>query len=119
MTVAAYNLLHPLPDASKGEVADVLVAGTGFRLIRITSAGQASPPGFWYDQDEAEWVMLVEGEAALELEGDPAPRALRAGDVVVLPAGRRHRVVMTAPDRPTVWLALFAAAGTATPFTGA
>ena len=32
-----------------------------FRIERIVSRGQASPPGFWYDQETDEWVLLVSG----------------------------------------------------------
>ena len=32
---------------------------------------------------------------------------MRAGDYLNIPARRRHRVEWTAPDGPTVWLAVF------------
>ncbi len=90
------------PDA---EIFDALVALPGFRIERILSHGQASPPGFWYDQPEAEWVLLVRGAARLQIEGEAAPRHLQAGDWINLPARCRHRVVWTDPEQPTVWLA--------------
>lgn len=36
------------------------------RIERIISFGQQSPPDFWYDQDENEWIMLLKGKAKLE-----------------------------------------------------
>lgn len=93
------------PDAAEEQVS-TLLEEAGFVLERIVSTGQASLPGFWYDQDRAEWVVLLRGSAGLELEGEPAPRILRPGDWVHLPAHARHRVAWTDPDQPTVWLAL-------------
>lgn len=105
----AYNLLSPLPAAQPDEAEDTLAQGRGFRLVRIVSRGQASPQDFWYDQQEAEWVMLVSGHARLAVEGEPCTRELAPGACIYLPARCRHRVVETAANEPTVWLALFAA----------
>ncbi|MGE0715769.1 MAG: cupin domain-containing protein [Alphaproteobacteria bacterium] len=102
------NLLSPLPPAAAGEHVDALLHGPGIRLERIVSHGQASPEGFWYDQDEDEWVMVLSGAARLTIAGEAADRVLGPGDAVLLPAHCRHRVAWTDPDRPTVWLALFA-----------
>ena len=66
----------------------------------------ASPPGFWYDQEQSEWVLLVEGSAALEFEGHPEPVELRRGSYLNIPARARHRVAWTDPARKTVWLAI-------------
>ncbi len=105
--ISVTNLLEDLPDARAGEVTQALLAAQGVRLERIVSHGQASAPDFWYDQDAAEWVMLVEGRAHLEIEGEAAVRILGPGDAVFLPAHCRHRVAWTDPGGPTVWLALF------------
>jgi len=106
VTPGAGNLFHALrPDAAEEQVS-TLLEEAGFVLERIVSTGQASPPGFWYDQDRAEWVVLLRGSAGLELEGEAEPRTLRPGDWVHIPAHARHRVAWTDPDEPTVWLAL-------------
>ena len=76
------------------------------RIERIVSHAHASPDGFWYDQEWAEWVIVLKGSAGLQVEGEDAPRVLSSGDYVHLPAHTRHRVVWTAPGEPTVWLAL-------------
>jgi cupin 2 domain-containing protein len=76
------------------------------RVERIVSFGHASPPGFWYDQPWHEWVVLLTGAARVLFEGDSAPVQLGPGDSLDIPAGRRHRVEWTAPDGPTVWLAV-------------
>jgi len=99
------NLLKDLPASLPEELFTVLAEAGGVRVERIVSTGHASPAGFWYDQDLAEFVLLVEGAAGLELEGEPV-RTLNPGDWLVIPAHARHRVAWTAPDRPTVWLAV-------------
>lgn len=87
------------------ETFDALLAVPGLRIERIVSQGHASPPGFWYDQPQAEWVLLLRGTAQLQIEGEAGPRHLQAGDWIDLPAHCRHRVVWTDPTQPTVWLA--------------
>ena len=106
MALTPANLLRDLPPADAGEVFTELLARPGVRIERIVSRGQASPPGFWYDQAEGEWVLVLAGEARLVLEGEPAARHLRAGDCLAIAPHRRHRVEWTHPDVPTVWLAV-------------
>lgn len=101
------NLFDDLPgEAATEEVMATLQEEPGFRLVRIVSTGQATPEGEWYDQDEAEWVMVARGRAALLIQGEAAARVLEAGDYVLIPAHVRHRVEWTDPHEPTVWLAL-------------
>ncbi len=100
------NLRVPPVDAVDREVSAVFVEGAGARVEHIVSHGQASPTGFWYDQDEDEFVLVLEGAAELEVEGEGIVR-LGVGDWLDLPAHLRHRVAWTHPDRHTVWLAVF------------
>jgi cupin 2 domain-containing protein len=101
------NLLSPLPDARAAEAVDTLLTRPGLRLERIVSLGQASLPGFWYDQAEAEWVLLLAGAARLRFADETEPRLLIPGDWVDIAPHRRHRVDWTDPATPTVWLAMF------------
>jgi cupin 2 domain-containing protein len=100
------NLLDPLPDAHAGEVVETLMSRPGLRVERIVSMGQASPPGFWYDEPQGEWVLLVCGAALLRFADEAEPRRLGPGDFLDIAAHRRHRVEWTDPDAPTVWLAV-------------
>lgn len=100
------NLFDALPENLSDEHFSTLIEGGCCRLVRIVSTGQASPPGFWYDQDEAEWVVVLRGKARMLIDGEEAPRTLEAGDHLMIPAHVRHRVEWTDPDHPTVWLAL-------------
>jgi cupin 2 domain-containing protein len=103
----AGNLLRGLPDAQASEVIETLLATPDVRIERIVSLGQASPRGFWYDQDQAEWVLLLTGAARLRFADEPDARSLAPGDWVEIAPHRRHRVEWTDPIEPTVWLAMF------------
>jgi cupin 2 domain-containing protein len=100
------NLLWPIPDAEAGERVDALVVRPGLRIERIVSYGQASPPGFWYDQAEAEWVLVLAGTARLRFADETEARLLGPGDWLDIAAHRRHRVDWTDPAVPTMWLAV-------------
>ena len=76
------------------------------RIERIVSTGQASPPGFWYDQPDDEFVVLLAGAASLRFEAGDVTLDLKPGDWVEIPAHVRHRVEATQADPPTVWLAV-------------
>jgi cupin 2 domain-containing protein len=102
----AMNLLRDVPDASAGEIVERLAGGRDVRIERIVSHGQASAAGFWYDQDEAEFVVVLAGAARLRF-GDGETLALGPGDWVDIAAHRRHRFKWTDPAAPTVWLAVF------------
>ena len=101
------NLLGTLPKAGKEEIVDKLLSQPGVRIERIVSFGEASPPGFWYDQDEGEWVLLLAGTARLRFADESSARTLVAGDWLDIAPHRRHRVDWTDPAAATVWLAVF------------
>lgn len=107
METVARNLINPLPDATDSEVVATLLSADGIRLERIVSHGQASPKGFWYDQDQAEWVLVLSGNARLAIEGKDQEQLLGKGDSMFLPAHCRHRVTWTDPNQATIWIALF------------
>ena len=100
------NLLAALARSGDGEVIDILAQGRGVRVERIVSRGQASPPGFWYDQHDDELVILLAGAAALRFEEPDRRFDLAPGEWVEIPAHVRHRVESTQADPPTVWLAV-------------
>lgn len=99
------NLYDGLPAARKDELVEILARSDAVRVERIVSTGQVSADGFWYEQEEHEFVAVLKGSAVLRFDC-PAERVeMREGDAVLIPAGRRHRVEKT--GNPTVWLAVF------------
>jgi len=102
-----FSGLPSQPDPKAAEQFDTLLARPGMRVERIVSTGQASPTGFWYDQPQQEWVVLLTGSAGLAFADTPDQTlVLRPGDAVTIAAHRRHRVEWTAPGETTVWLAI-------------
>ena len=106
MAAPVQNIFARVSDRLNDERIDAIVSSNDVRIERIVSTGQASPPGFWYDQDGTEWVMVLSGSAGLLFEGEAEPRVLGPGDYVDIPAHARHRVEWTNPAKPTVWLAV-------------
>lgn len=104
------NLFSSLCPPAGEERVDRLIEGPGWRLERIHSCLASSPEGFWYDQAETEWVMVLRGSAQLQFEDEQQPRDLCVGDSLLIDPHRRHRVVTTDPDPGTLWLALFCSA---------
>ncbi len=99
------NLFRQLPSAREAEVFEVLAAGEGVRIERITSLGQRTPEGEWYDQEHDEWVVVLRGRGIVAYE-DGTTLELTEGDWLHLPARCRHRVQWTDPEQPTLWLAV-------------
>ncbi|MCL2664126.1 MAG: cupin domain-containing protein [Defluviitaleaceae bacterium] len=96
--------LFDLPDAAfDSERADILAHGKNVRVERIISRGQTSG---WYDQSEAEFVALLEGEAEIEFENGKRVY-LRKGGTLLLRPHEKHRVAFTSAEPPCIWLCVF------------
>ena len=101
------NLYQQIPAKLPAEISECLVSSGPVRIERIVSNGHCSEPGFWYDQNQNEWVMLVQGEARLRFrEGDRIVH-LAPGDYINIAAHVQHRVDWTKADGATIWLAVF------------
>jgi len=105
MTTPA-NLLADLPRHLPDEQITTLLKAGHVRIERIVSHGHSSPEGFWYDEEEHEWVMVLKGAARLRFEGEEQPVPMKPGDWVHIPAHQKHRVEWTTQEEPTVWLAV-------------
>lgn len=100
------NLFQAIPGQLPSELVEILARTPHVRIERIVSRQHSSPPGFWYDQEGDEWVLLVQGSAGLCIEGQEMVITLKPGDHLLLPAHRRHRVEWTDPTMDTIWLAV-------------
>lgn len=101
------NLLSGSCPPPGEERVETLLSGPQWRLERIHSNLASSPEGFWYDQSEFEWVLVLRGSARLQFEDEELERDLCVGDCLLITPHRRHRLVATDPDPGTLWLALF------------
>ena len=107
MTNPPTNLFAELPTTLPAELMQSLLQRPGLRIERIVSLGHASPPDFWYDQAEHEWVAVLSGAAQIRLAEPDEIIELKPGGFVNIAAHRKHRVEWTTPDEPTIWLAVF------------
>lgn len=115
MTTAAENIFQSLPCAASGEVFSNLFEHPNVRIERIVSQGQCNPEGDFYDQAHAEWVLLLQGSAQLDMAVDIEDTSnrnvmqrvdLKVGSFVYIPAHCRHRVHSSSQHETTVWLAI-------------
>lgn len=85
------------------EHISILSASEGMRIERIVSTGQTSG---WYNQDENEFVSLLQGEAELTWE-DGSKTRLSSGDFITIPSNKLHRVSYTSCEPACIWLCVF------------
>ncbi len=100
------NLLRSIPTDLPEELFETLLNDGPVRIERIVSRGHTSPVEGWWDQEENEWVLVLQGGGTL-LFADGREVKLRTGDCIFIPAHVRHKVTKTDPHTDTVWLAVF------------
>jgi cupin 2 domain-containing protein len=100
------NLFRQIPAKLPAELVETLCQAEHLRIERLVSRGHASPPGFWYDQEWHEFVLLVSGRARLGFADGTPGVELVPGDWLAIKAHLRHRVEWTDPQQDTVWLAV-------------
>ena len=100
------NIYDLSQKTSDRELTDILFERGTTRIERIVSSGETSD---WYDQDEDEWVLLIEGEATLETVTPSGSEivTLYRGDSLFLPANVKHRVTQTSAKPACIWLCVF------------
>lgn len=98
-------LYRDLPELGyKEEYFEDLITVQNVRTERIISRGQITPSDFCYDQDWTEIVLVVAGNAVLDIEGQIIE--LRAGDWRCIHPHQKHRVIKTSQNPPCVWYAI-------------
>ncbi|OMH39100.1 cupin domain-containing protein [Motiliproteus sp. MSK22-1] len=101
------NLFENIPEQLPDELISILLNQAGLRLERIVSKGHSSATDFWYQQEQNEWMLLIQGQARLEFETPSRKLHLNAGDYLNIPANIRHRVDWTSSDPEAIWLCIF------------
>lgn len=105
MNISLASLFADVPQHLPTELCQTLLQNPNLRIDRILSQGQSSQEGFWYDQTQSEWVVLLQGQAKLEFS-DGRQLNMNPGDYVLLPPHCRHRVAWTSSNPVCVWLAI-------------
>ena len=106
MTITKKNFFADIPDQLKEELIETILQTSNFRIERIVSRGHCSPDGFWYDQSDNEWVILLKGGATLRFENQSQLIKMKPGDYLHIEKHVRHRVEWTDPEQETIWLAI-------------
>ncbi|AGA90892.1 cupin domain-containing protein [Thioflavicoccus mobilis 8321] len=96
------NLFADLPVLATGEAFDELMRCRNVRIERIASS--PVPGSVWYDQPHDEWVVLLTGQARLEMAGEVLE--MGPGDHLFIPARTWHRVLATSDEPRCLWLAV-------------
>lgn len=94
------NLFTDAQAPSTGERFDTLIQQGNVVIERIVSGSNITPTEYVQVQDE--WVVLLTGQAQLEVAGRPV--SLKAGDHLFLPAQTPHTVNKVSPG--ATWLAV-------------
>ena len=97
------NLFADLPARVDGETFVTLFENTAAKIERIVSHSHSSPAGFWYDQADDEWVIVLRGSATLEFASGELVE-MKEGDYLTIPRHAKHRVGRTSEE--TIWLAV-------------
>jgi len=100
------SLLEQVPQELPEELMEVLCVSDSVKIERIVSRGHSSPKGFWYDQETNEFVLLLQGRAAILVDGQEEMIILEPGDYINIGAHMKHRVEWTDPEKATLWLAV-------------
>ena len=106
MTVAIKNIFSGIKNKSPDEIIETIIKTNQFKIERIISRGHATGKGYWYDQANDEWAIVLKGSAGLIFEGNNEEIILKSGDYVNIPAHKKHRVEWTDPEGETIWLAV-------------
>jgi len=96
----AGNLFTDAASPLEGERFDILLRHRNLVVERIVSSASIAAQEYVQTQDE--WVVLIQGEAVLEVAGEAT--SLKSGDYLFLPAGVPHTVLRTSPG--ALWLAV-------------
>lgn len=100
------NLNDDADAPATGERFDTLLRHRNLHVERIISSRDIRPTEYVQEQDE--WVLLVQGTATLDIDGEVT--TLKAGDHVFLPAQTPHTV--TEVSQGALWLAIHLHPGT-------
>lgn len=100
---APENIFSDIPQDAAAEHFTTLFETGGVKIERIVSRSHSSPPQRWYDQPQAEWVIVLRGEAVLEF-ADGRKVELETGDHLLISPHEKHRVDRSSEE--TIWLAV-------------
>lgn len=102
MTSYHDNLWKNIPSLERGENFQEILKCRNVKIERIVSSSQ--PESITYNQRQDEWILLLQGEATLDLNGKIIK--LKTGDYLLIPAQTPHQVIKTSTQPSCLWLAI-------------
>jgi len=102
----ANNIYEDIQPNSDKEQIHVILKNKNIIIERIVSYGFPTPDGFWYNDANNEWVLVLAGEAEIEYK-DGRKIKLKAGDYLLIPSHEEHRVSYTSTEPNCTWLCLY------------
>lgn len=103
--IEAKNFFENIPQVNDGEeIIEVISESPELIIERIISNNCISPKTGWYEQNNDEWVMLIQGNAKILFEDKEIE--LYRGDNLYIPAKTKHKVSYTSSIPICIWLAI-------------
>ena len=84
------------------EIVEMLKENENVRIEKIISTGQTTD---WMEQEQEEFVILIQGEAIIEYKNKK--QELSAGDTVIIKKNEKHRVAYTSENPCCIWICVF------------
>jgi len=100
------NIFSEIPNSLKEELFENIISTENIKIERIISDGHSSPKEGWYESEQNEWVIVLEGDAILTLESGENI-ILKRGDYYNITAFTKHKVSHTSKSEKTIWLAIY------------
>jgi len=99
------NIFNNIPKNINKELFEDIISKDGIKIQRIVSQGHTTTENEWYDQENDEWVIVLQGGATISFEGQDDVH-LNVGDYINIPAHKKHRVSWTSENEKTIWIAV-------------
>ncbi|KQV88620.1 cupin [Massilia sp. Root351] len=94
------NLFADAAPPPEGERFEALLSHKGLLVERIVSSSKIASQEYVQEQDE--WVVLLQGEALLQVDGESVQ--LKSGDYLFIPSRTPHTVLSVSDG--ALWLAV-------------
>lgn len=99
------NIFDPPADTGEHEIFTTIFKSDKIEITKIDGLRAFNKPGKWYDQEDDEWVILLQGKATLEFQNDESIQ-LNSGDYIFIEAHKPHRIKQSSNKPNCLWLAI-------------
>lgn len=97
--------IFKLQEKISKEIFEEIANGSSFRMERIISPHMPNGASKWYEQEEHELVILLQGVAKIEYENSDII-TLKQGDYITIKPMNKHRVYYTSKEPLAIWLTI-------------